>query len=162
GMTLQETVPDPIVSPTPSLDNITEQLEKQYPNLFPVCAVTRSMSAHDVASDHAVSNPISDSNDTNADVISDLNDSNDLGLNNLYGGQECRLVQHDIELVEGAKPIKQAAYRMNPAKRELLEQDVNFLLAHNFIEKSSSEWVSPCLLVPKPDVNSRMCTDYRR
>ncbi|KAG7159596.1 hypothetical protein Hamer_G004255, partial [Homarus americanus] len=47
------------------------------------------MSAHDAASDLAVSNPISDSNDANADAISDLNDySNDLGLNNLYGGQE--------------------------------------------------------------------------
>ncbi|KAG7155718.1 hypothetical protein Hamer_G023870 [Homarus americanus] len=52
------------------------------------CAVTRSMSAHDAASDHVVSSPISDSNDANAYAISDLNDSNDLGLNNIYDGQE--------------------------------------------------------------------------
>ncbi|XP_042230552.1 uncharacterized protein LOC121871997 [Homarus americanus] len=76
--------------------------------------------------------------------------------------QRCRLVQHDVELVEGAKPIKQAPYHMNPAKRELLEQEVKFLLAYNFVEKSSSEWASPCLLVPKPIGSSRMCADYRR
>ncbi|KAG7165707.1 Transposon Ty3-I Gag-Pol polyprotein-like [Homarus americanus] len=74
--------------------------------------------------------------------------------------QRCRLVQHDVELVEGAKPIKHAPYRMNPAKRELLEQEVKFLLPHNFVERSSSEWASLCLLGPKPDGRSRMCTDY--
>ena len=38
-------VPDPIVTSSPSPSNNTEQLEKEYPHLFPSCVVTRSMAA---------------------------------------------------------------------------------------------------------------------
>lgn len=33
---------------------------------------------------------------------------------------------------------------------------------HGLVEKSDSEWASPCLLVDKPDGSFRMCTDYRK
>lgn len=35
--------PCPVVSPYPTSENNTEELEKKHPSLFPACAVTRSM-----------------------------------------------------------------------------------------------------------------------
>ena len=39
---------------------------------------------------------------------------------------------------------------------------MQYLLDNDFIEPSQSNWSSPCLLVPKPDQNYRMCTDFRK
>lgn len=66
-----------------------------------------------------------------------------------------------MELLPGICPIKQAPYRLNPKKRELLSKEVD-LLENNLAEPSNSEWASPCILVPKPDGTASMCTDYRR
>ena len=71
------------------------------------------------------------------------------------------VIEHDID-VGGASPIKQHAYRVNPRKKELLQKEVDYLLAHNLAEPSFSAWSSPCLLVNKPDRTFRFCTDYRR
>lgn len=34
--------PSPVVSPHPTSENNTEELEKEHPSLFPACAVTRN------------------------------------------------------------------------------------------------------------------------
>ena len=68
---------------------------------------------------------------------------------------------HDVN-VGDAKPIKQHPYRVNPIKREILSQEVKFMLENEIIEGSHSEWSSPCLLVPKPDKTYRFCTDFRK
>ena len=36
------------------------------------------------------------------------------------------------------------------------------MLENDLIEASSSEWSSPCVLVPKPDGTYRFCTDFRQ
>ncbi|XP_063596500.1 uncharacterized protein LOC134773250 [Penaeus indicus] len=72
------------------------------------------------------------------------------------------LVKHDVKLLSGATPVKQAPYRMSPVKFEILSKEINFLLDNNIIEPSTSEWASPCLLVPKSDGSWRLCTDYRK
>ena len=69
---------------------------------------------------------------------------------------------HDVELIDGSKPVKQHPYRMNPVKQQILRDEVQYLLDNDFIEPSQSEWSSPCILVPKPDGTFRMCTDYRK
>ncbi|KAL7842336.1 hypothetical protein SRHO_G00240250 [Serrasalmus rhombeus] len=43
-----------------------------------------------------------------------------------------------------------------------MKKEVEYLLKHGLAVPSSSPWSSPCVLVPKPDGTSRLCTDYRR
>ena len=69
-------------------------------------------------------------------------------------------IYHDVELIDGSKPVKQNPYRMDPVKQQILREEVQYLLDNDFIEPSQSEWSSPCILVPKPDWTFRMCTDY--
>lgn len=68
---------------------------------------------------------------------------------------------HDVEIGD-TLPIKQHPYRLNPAKAELLQNEVDYMLQNGIIEKSKSPWSSPCVLVPKPDGSVRFCTDYRK
>ena len=68
---------------------------------------------------------------------------------------------HDVD-VGDAKPIKQHPYRSNPVKQQILKEEIQYMLQNYFIEPSKSEWWSPCILVPKPDENFRMCTDYHK
>ena len=71
-------------------------------------------------------------------------------------------IYHDVELIDGSKPVKQHQYRMNLVKQQILRDEVQYLLDNDFIEPSQSEWSSPCTLVPKPDGTFHMCTDYRK
>ena len=68
---------------------------------------------------------------------------------------------YDVD-VGDAKPIKQHPYQSNPVKQQILKEEIQCLLEIDFIEPSKSELSSPCILVPKPDKNFRMCTDYRK
>lgn len=74
----------------------------------------------------------------------------------------CRMVEHDVDLLEGTRPIKQAPYRVGPVRREKLQRAVQFLLDHGLAEPSDSEWASPCLTTPKSDGTDRFLTDYRK
>ncbi len=74
---------------------------------------------------------------------------------------QTNVLKHDIEVNEHP-PIKQNAYRVNPAKRKIIESEVKYLVENGLAVPSSSAWSSPCLLVPKPDGSHRFCTDYRK
>ena len=67
---------------------------------------------------------------------------------------------HDVD-VGDTKPIKQHPYRVNPLKMEHLKNEINYMLDNDIIEPSSSEWSSPCILVPKPDGSYRLVADMR-
>lgn len=75
---------------------------------------------------------------------------------------QCPLVEHDVVLQDGTRPVKQHPFRTSPWKREIMRQEVQFPLDNGLAEMSYSEWASPCILVPKPDGTHRMCTDYRQ
>lgn len=75
---------------------------------------------------------------------------------------ETNVLEHDID-VGLAQPIKQHAYRVNPAKRVLLRNEVEYMVKHGIAEPSDSSWSSPCILVPKADTtNLRFCSDFRK
>ena len=76
--------------------------------------------------------------------------------------QPSPVVEHDVVLIDNATPVRQAPYRMSPAKEKLLRDEVQFLLDNGLAEPSQSEWASPCVLVSKTDGGVRMCTDFRK
>ena len=43
-----------------------------------------------------------------------------------------------------------------------MKEEVDYMLAHDIIKLSNSEWSSPCVLGPKSDGSIRFCTDYRK
>ena len=74
----------------------------------------------------------------------------------LFGDKptQTTVLTHDID-VGGHRPIKQHAYRINPAKREVMHTEVTYLLEKGFTVPSSSPWSAPSLLVPKSDLGLR-------
>ena len=43
-----------------------------------------------------------------------------------------------------------------------MKDEVAYLLSNGLATPSSSPWASPCILVPKPHGQVRLCTDYRK
>ncbi|XP_069195720.1 uncharacterized protein [Procambarus clarkii] len=72
------------------------------------------------------------------------------------------VLRHDVKLEEGVRPIKQHPYRLNPLKKRVVKEEVDYMLKHHLIAPSSSPWSSPILLVPKPGKKYRLCIDYRQ
>jgi len=70
-------------------------------------------------------------------------------------------VEHHI-ILEDTRPIRQAPYRVAPAKRNEIQALVEEMLDLGVIEPSNSPWSSPVVLVKKSDGSSRFCVDYRR
>lgn len=56
------------------------------------------------------------------------------------------VVERDIVLIENTAPVKQAPDRMSPPQKKKILREAKFLLKHNLIEKSKSEWVSPVFI----------------
>jgi len=73
-----------------------------------------------------------------------------------------KLMPHNIQLIEGAQPIKQKSYRLSKNQADALKGEVVKLINHHLIEPSSSPWSSPVILVPKKNNKWRMCVDYRK
>ena len=71
------------------------------------------------------------------------------------------LAEHHIR-TNDAKPVKLPPYRLPYAYREQVRKELDEMLDSGIIEKSTSEWASPIVLVKKKDGTLRMCVDYRR
>lgn len=72
------------------------------------------------------------------------------------------LMEHIISVKPGVMPIKQRYYPRNPAMQEIINKEVENMLAEDIIEPSFSEWSSPVVLVKKPSGKYRFCVDYRQ
>ena len=48
-------------------------------------------------------------------------------------------IQHDVD-VGDVKPCKQHPYRVNPPRAQHMESEIKYMLEHDIIEPSSSEW----------------------
>ena len=75
-------------------------------------------------------------------------------------GRTC-LVHHDI-LTGNSPPIRLPPYRLAHTAQEVLREEIKSLLEQNIIEPSKIPWSAPIVLVPKKDVTTRMCVDYRK
>ena len=78
---------------------------------------------------------------------------NDLGRTNV--------VKHKIETGD-AKPIKQRPYRAVGERKRIIKEEVEKMLKRGVIQKSTSPWASPVVLVPKKNGEIRFCIDYRK
>ncbi|MCO5578584.1 hypothetical protein L7F22_032428 [Adiantum nelumboides] len=67
-----------------------------------------------------------------------------------------------IELIEGAKPVRQKLRRMGKEQINALKEEVDKILKAGFIVPiDNAEWVSPVVITPKKDGHWRVCIDYK-
>jgi hypothetical protein len=71
-----------------------------------------------------------------------------------------REYDHEIPLVEGARPVTIRPYRYPPALKDKIETQVDAMLQEGIIQPSSSPFHSPVLLVRKKDGTWCFCVDY--
>ena len=78
------------------------------------------------------------------------------------------LAEHRIDLIEGAVPVRQRQYRLNPRYNQLVKEDLDKLLEAGFIYPvTNTEWVSSIVVVPKKvgadgKFKIRICQDFRK
>ena len=71
------------------------------------------------------------------------------------------ITEHRIHTGE-AQPIRLPPYRIPHAFRDTVRDELTEMERAGIIERSSSEWAAPIVLVKKKDSTLRMCVDYRR
>ena len=77
-------------------------------------------------------------------------------------GLHPELCTHHIYTKDDCRPIRKPQRRMNRTLREVVEEEIQKLLAANFIYPISySKWVSPLLIVPKKNIKWCICVHYR-
>ena len=67
-----------------------------------------------------------------------------------------------VALKEGVQPIAQRPYPYSLKEKQLIEQEVQKMLAQGVIEPSTAPWSAPVVLVKKKDGSVRFCVDYRQ
>jgi hypothetical protein len=81
-------------------------------------------------------------------------------------GIPAELGEHSINLQEGAVPVRQCQYRLNPRYSLMVKEEIDRLLEAGFIYPVNNfEWVSPIVVVPKKvgtdeKVKIRVCQDF--
>ena len=70
-------------------------------------------------------------------------------------------VQHKIDTASSS-PVKQNPRRLPLGKRQEADSAVEKMYEQGIIDKSTSPWCSPVVLVRKKDGTTRFCVDYRR
>ena len=70
--------------------------------------------------------------------------------------------QHHIPLKAGATPVKQPLPRVTFAFQESVKVDLKYILEDGVIERSTSEWACPLVIVRRPSGDLRIRVDYRK
>ena len=71
-------------------------------------------------------------------------------------------VKHEIKLLTGSQPCNLPPYSIAPARKHIVEENLQEMLRQDFITPSNSPWSSPVVLAPKKDGTLRFCIDYRK
>ncbi|CEP10415.1 hypothetical protein, partial, partial [Parasitella parasitica] len=69
-------------------------------------------------------------------------------------------VEHRIDTGD-ARPVVSRGKRLSPKENEVVDEQVEILLAKGVIRASKSPWCANPVVVPKPDGNYRFCTNFR-
>lgn len=70
------------------------------------------------------------------------------------------LVEHVIRT--NSPPIKQRYYPLSPAMQKIVNEELDFMLANDIVEPSTSPWSSPIVLVQKKNGKWRFCVNFKR
>ena len=71
------------------------------------------------------------------------------------------VTEHQIDTAKVA-PVRLPPYRLPHAYRNTVQEELRQMEKDGIIERSTSEWAAPIVLVKKKDGMLRMCVDYRR
>lgn len=71
-------------------------------------------------------------------------------------------LQHQINVTPESTPYNSPPFRYAPARKKIIEENINEMLEQGIISPSHSPWASPVILVPKKDGSLRFCVDYRK
>ena len=109
---------------------------------------------------------ISDDNDKvsiaqRRDLASLIHEFKDVFAAGSHDLTQTNVCSHSVD-TQGTTPIKQIAYRPAQSQKSIITKHVKDMLDKNVIEKSSSPWSSPVVLVGKKDGTIRFCIDYRK
>lgn len=69
-------------------------------------------------------------------------------------------IEHEM-IVDGP-PIKQRYYPVSPVLQKCIDEQLDDMLNQGIVERSSSPWASPIIMVKKKDGSYRFCVDYRK
>ena len=71
-----------------------------------------------------------------------------------------RMIDHEIELLPGAKPPAKNAYRLAPPELAELRKQLDELLNAGFVRPAKAPYGAPVLFQKKNDGSMRLCIDY--
>lgn len=75
---------------------------------------------------------------------------------------EIRVVEHQIDLKPGTRPLCQQTYINRLQRCEIIEEPVDKMLSADVIEPTQSDWASPIVIAPKKDGITRFFVDCRK
>ena len=76
-------------------------------------------------------------------------------------GPPVKQVEHHI-VTSDNPPISNPPYRLTPAKKAIMREEIDKMLAEDIVEECKSPWAAPVVLVTKSDGSVRFCIDYRQ
>ena len=70
------------------------------------------------------------------------------------------LIEHKVELTE-SEPVKRKPYPIPYKMQEVIDNEIEDMLAMGIIERSEAPYASPLVLVKKPDGSYRVCVNFK-